>query len=87
MINLAYGKVRIKEKGKSDWWKAIKIKNEWVQVKKYYRIGGDCWDELFAVELENGKHLTRIEFNRHECIEGNDLVGFRVYKPSVTNFI
>lgn len=74
--------IHIVKKEPSDWWRAVKIKNEWVQVKTIIHIGEDCWSRLFAVELANGKHMTREDFNKHECIEGNETCGFKVYKPN-----
>ena len=81
-------KVCIVKKERSDYWRAVKIKGEWVQVKNVIHIGEkDIWSQLFAVELADGSHLTREEFNLHECIEGNSLMGFRVFIPSVINYI
>ena len=34
-------KVRILKKEKSYWWRAIKVKGEWVQVKTVIHIGND----------------------------------------------
>lgn len=77
-----YDNVRITKRESSDWWRAVKIKGEWVQVKSLIHIGNDVWSRLFSVELANGKHLTREDFNRHDCIEGNENIGFKVWSPS-----
>ena len=82
MFLLPGDKVRIVKREKSGWWRAVKIKGEWVQIKTLIHIGSNCWSQLFSIELANGTHLTREDFNRHECIEGDDLCGFKVYKPS-----
>ena len=84
MFLLAGDKVRIVKRESSDWWRAVKIKGEWKQIKTIIHIGGKSWSQLFAVELEDGKHLTREDFNRHECIEGNELCGFKIYTPIYT---
>ena len=76
--------LRIVKKEKSDWWRAVNIKGEWKQIKTVIHIGNNVWSRLFAVELADGSHLTREEFNKHECIEGSDDCGFKVYKPSYT---
>lgn len=83
MIMLPNEKVRIVKKEKSDWWRAVNIKGKWVQVKTIYHIGTNVWSQFFAVELADGTHLTKEDFNRHECIEGNELMGFKVWKPSL----
>ena len=75
-------KIRILKKEKSYWWRAIKVKGEWVQVKTVIHIGNDVCSRFFAVELADGTHMSRGDFNLHECIEGNDYCGFKVYKPS-----
>ena len=77
-------KVRIVKREPTDWWRAVKIKGEWKQIKTIIHIGGKSWSQLFAVELADGTHMSREDFNRHECIEGNELCGFKVYEPICT---
>ena len=75
--------IKIVKREPSTYWRAVKIKGQWHQIKELIHIGEKCWSQLFSIVLDNGQHLPRWYFNRLECIEGNEIVGFKVYKPGI----
>lgn len=61
-------------------WFAVKIGKKFHRIDKVYAIGNDVWQELFAVKTTAGKIIPRHEFNMMDCIEGDDISGYRIWK-------
>ena len=74
--------IKIVKREPSTYWRAVKIKGKWYQIKELIHIGEKCWSRLFCIVLDNGRKIPRWHFNMLECIEGNELTGFKVWKPS-----
>lgn len=65
------------------FWFAVKVGKKFQRIEKVYAIGNDVWRELFAVKTTAGKIIPRYEFNRMDCIEGDDIAGYRIWRAGV----